>query len=65
MDPGLFDSMNPYQNLEELSAGTPSELLKKIKSIHKPVHILNIVSHDGKLTAFIMGDIKKRSRENG
>lgn len=65
MDNGLFDSINPYINLEEITARSPAKLLEQIKAINKPIRIVNIVSHNGFLVAFVQGDIKKGSKENG
>jgi len=63
--PELFDSLNPYQNLVSIEASDSKELLAVIKSIHQPVTIINIVSHGGKLIAFIKGDIRKSTRMKG
>ena len=55
----LFDSLNPYQGLEVITARSPEELVNTIKAIRTPVKIINIVSHNSRFVAFIMGDIRK------
>jgi hypothetical protein len=58
----LFDSLNPYQTLEIIKARDPEELLRLIKQIKTPIGIINIVSHNNKLIAFIKGDVRKKKR---
>jgi len=56
----LFNSVNPYQGLEVLKARTPEELVQTIKQIRTNVKIINIVPHNNRFIAFIMGDIRKK-----
>jgi len=55
-----FNSLNPYMNMEFLSAQNPADLLDQIKAIRTPIKIVQIVSHRNRLVAYIMGDIRKK-----
>lgn len=62
----MFDSTNPYQNLDAVTARSPDELVIALKSIRRPIKIISIVGHNNRVTAFIIGDfVKKRGRPPG
>jgi hypothetical protein len=59
-----FDSLNPYESMESLTARSPDELLVLIKSIRTPIKIISIVGQNNRYTAFVMGDIRIKKPRN-
>lgn len=59
----LFDSLNPYQSLDWVSGRTPDDLIREIQKIRTPIKVINIVSHNSRFIAFIMGDVRKPRRK--
>jgi len=59
----LFDSLNPYESLDYISAKTPEDLIIRVKEIRTPIKVINIISHNSRFIAFIMGDLRKPTRK--
>ena len=53
-----FDSLNPYQALQTVSSTSPDELCEKLRSIKRPIKIIQIVASNNQYTAFFTGDVK-------
>lgn len=54
----IFDSFNPYESLEPVTARSPEELSAALKAIRTPIKIISIVAMNGRYTAFVIGDLK-------
>jgi len=55
----IFDSLNQYQSLEQITANSPEELVIALKQIRTPITIVAIVALGARHVAYIMGDIRK------
>lgn len=53
-----FDSLNPYESLEVVTADSPQELVLELKKIRTPIKIIAIVQQGTRHVAYIMGDVR-------
>jgi len=54
----IFQSLNPYDNIEVLRADSPEALIELIKSIKVPIKILAFTSSGNRHYAYIQGLVK-------
>lgn len=58
-----FDSLNPYNEINEITAKTPEELVALVRSIRQPIKIISIVAGSNRYTAFFVGDVKIKRKK--
>lgn len=61
-----FDSVNPYDGINFISARSPEELCRMLNTIKTQIKIIEITAMNNRYTAFITGDlrIKRIRKEN-
>ena len=52
-----FDSLNPYQTLEAVTAASPDELVLTLKAIKTPIKIIAVTSYGTRQVAYVVGHL--------
>jgi isopropylmalate/homocitrate/citramalate synthase len=59
-----FTSLNPYKSLEVFTTRSADDLVKLLRAIPTEIKIINIVANNGRYSAFVVGDIRKKIKRN-